>query len=150
MLFLFRADRLPSSGNPPGDARAHLLSAADWAGLDIAGGDHERLSVRRSGGLGRGAFENVRIERAEILKLFPPEGATPCSGRSKQAERRPTKQAAAARALARLFPSGRPPHLRDELLRALKEEPGLKSLSRTTLDRAIAKVWPLPLSDRVK
>jgi hypothetical protein len=56
--------------------------------------------------------------------------------------RKPTKRAAAAQALGRLFPSGRPPHTRDELLRLLKKEPGLETLSPSTLERAIAIAWP--------
>ena len=51
-------------------------------------------------------------------------------------------QATVAEALLRRFPCGRPTHKRDELLRLLREEPGLKTLSLSTLDRAKAKVWP--------
>jgi hypothetical protein len=178
---LFRAGRINAIVHRPGGAAAHVISSADWAFLEIAGGDHQRLFVRRIGERDP-AFSDARVERAQVLAVFPPpEGAPvlpvfpllkkpPAPTRVQQTERQPTElaaqakrrrkspttqrkptmQAAAAEALQRLFPSGRPPHKRDELLRLLKKEPGLGTLSLSTLDRAKAIVWPAGSSKRVR
>ena len=72
---LFRAGRINAIVDPLGGAAAHASSSADWAFLEIAGGDHRRLFVRRIGERGP-AFSDVRVERAQVLAVLPPlEGA---------------------------------------------------------------------------
>ena len=97
--------------------------------------------------------------RADALTLFPAEGGTAAGSnrptttdpeKIKATQRRPTKLVATERALVRRYGVSRPPLSRDEMLRALKDEPGLKTLSRSTLDRAMASVWKLPSSNSVK
>ena len=167
-MSLFLAGRINAIVYLPGDTAAHTVPPTDWAFLELAGGDHERLCVRRIGERSP-AFSDVRVERAQVLAVFPPleqapaqtpaqpTGREPTLRASKTKRRRkrsatqrkPTMRAAVAEALLRLFPSGRSPHKRDELLRLLKKEPGLQTLSLSTLDRAKAMVWPAGSSKRV-
>jgi hypothetical protein len=76
---LFEQARLQAIGNRPSDLEAKVISAADWSGFVIAvGGEDERLSVWMRGKVatkGRGAFENLRVARADILREFPAEPA---------------------------------------------------------------------------
>ena len=136
LLNLFRAGRLAAIANLPGEPKACELSKGDWAGLVImVGGDPPRLGVRRDGSeAGESGFENVRVEREQVLKVFPPNpvAAQTASSNPENAERssprqtgvastgKPSKVTAVAEALARLFPGGRPSHTRDELLRQLQ------------------------------
>jgi hypothetical protein len=71
LLFCFREGRLTATGNAPGEARTRKLKPIDWASLEIAGGDHERLSVRRSGSTRQPAFEHIRVARAQVIQLSP-------------------------------------------------------------------------------
>jgi hypothetical protein len=77
LLQLFRTERLTAHANLPDDPVARLLTKPDWSGLEIAvGGDRKRLSVWRIGHgakTGGGDFENVRVEREEVLGEFPEE-----------------------------------------------------------------------------
>ena len=77
LLHLFRTGQLTAHANPPGNPAAHLLTKPDWGGLEIAvGGDLRRLFVWRAGRVaisGMGDFENVRVEREEVLREFPEE-----------------------------------------------------------------------------
>jgi hypothetical protein len=141
LLSLFQAGTLPALCYRASDGSVRALSANDWAWLEIAGGDHERLHVLRRAAEGASAVADVRVERAQVLRIFPPDGVAPWTIPVKLRKRRPTKQAAVAVALARLFPSGPPPHKRDELLRVLKRELGLAALSPRTLSRALAEAW---------
>jgi hypothetical protein len=66
---LFQAGRLTALVYPRGDAAAHAIPATDWAFLEIDGGDHQRLFVRRAGERGK-AFD-LRVARDEVLSVFP-------------------------------------------------------------------------------
>jgi hypothetical protein len=76
---LFEQARLQAVANRPSDPEAKVISTIDWSGLIIAvGGDDERLSVWMRGNVGtkgRGAYENVRVARADVLREFPAEPA---------------------------------------------------------------------------
>jgi hypothetical protein len=91
LLLLFRSGRLAATGNLPNEIRALKLSPDDWAGLEIGiSDDTRRLGVWRIGrtanrsvilarkGLhpGSGDIENVRVQREEILKVFPANAST--------------------------------------------------------------------------
>ena len=75
LLSLFRAGRLAAIANLPGEAKAYQLSKGDWTLVEIAvGGDPPRLGVRRiasAGAAGETGFENVRIKREDVLRVFP-------------------------------------------------------------------------------
>jgi hypothetical protein len=161
---LFRTGALSVTANLPGEPKAYELTKADWAGLEIAcGGDSKRLGVWRIGKVnvaGRGDFENVRVERESVLKVFPansPVDAPDVSKRSSlglthsTSSARPPKPKAAAQALIRLFPDGRPSLTSSELRQELqKRASGIGAVSETTLKRAIALAWPAAGSKRVK
>lgn len=74
---LFRSARLQAIGNLPNDPRALAITASDWSGLEIGvGGDRNRMCVWRLGQIrtnGPGDFENVRVERDQVLREFPAE-----------------------------------------------------------------------------
>ena len=74
---LFRTGVLCAIANRPGEPKAYELSKLDWAGLEIASGrDSRRLGVWRIGNVsmeGGGDFENVRVEREAVLRVFPAE-----------------------------------------------------------------------------
>jgi hypothetical protein len=74
---LFEQARLHAVANRPSDPEAKVISTIDWSGLIIAvGGDDERLSVWMRGSVGTkgpGAYENVRVPRADVLREFPAE-----------------------------------------------------------------------------
>jgi hypothetical protein len=76
---LFERARLEAVANRPSDPEAKVISAVDWSGLMIAvGGEDERLSVWMRGNVGtkgRGAYENVRVARADVLREFLAEPA---------------------------------------------------------------------------
>lgn len=157
---LLRVGSLTAIANLPGEPKAYEISTANWALLESAvGGEPRRLGVRRIGSeAGESGFENVRVEREQVLKVFPPNpvaAQTASSGSPENAERssprqtgaastgKPSKVTAAAEALARLFPGGRPSHTRDELLRQLRSKaPEVHSISLRTLSRAIERAWP--------
>jgi hypothetical protein len=101
LVLLFRSGRLAATGNLPNEIRALKLSPDDWAGLEIGiSDDTRRLGVWRIGRTanrsvilarkvlhpGSGDIENVRVQREEILKVFP-ANATTRSGMEKQLER---------------------------------------------------------------
>ncbi|MBV9288217.1 MAG: hypothetical protein JO288_10400 [Hyphomicrobiales bacterium] len=69
--------QLTAYANLPTDPVARILTKADWGGLEIAvGGDLRRLCAWRIGrvaNVGRGDFENVRVEREAVLAEFPLE-----------------------------------------------------------------------------
>jgi len=77
LLQLFRTERLTAHANLPDDPVARPLTKPDWGGLEIAvGGDLRRLFVWRAGRVaisGMGDFENVRVEREEVIREFPEE-----------------------------------------------------------------------------
>jgi hypothetical protein len=89
--------------------------------------------------------------RAQPLGRRPTEQAAQAkrTRERRTTQRKPTMHAAAAEALQRLFPSERPLHKRKELLRLLNKEPGLETLSLSSLDRAKAMVWPAGSSKRL-
>ena len=74
---LFRSGRLQAMGNLPNDPRALAITASDWSGLDIGvGGTRNRMCVWRLDQIrttGAGDFENVRVERDQVLREFPAE-----------------------------------------------------------------------------
>jgi hypothetical protein len=76
---LFEQARLQAIGNRPSNPEAKVISAVDWSGFVIAvGGEDERLSAWMRGKvpkIGRGAYENVRVARADVLREFPAEVA---------------------------------------------------------------------------
>jgi hypothetical protein len=161
---LFRTGGLRATGNLPGEPKAHEISAADWAGLEIAvGGKRQRLGVWRIGTVGMtgdGDFENVRVEREAVLKAFPAEVA-PCLGfdatpetveqASNEPVRKRSKVMAAADALTQLFPNRRPTLTVSELIRELKTKaPEIGTVSTRTLTRAIALAWPTAAPNRAK
>jgi hypothetical protein len=80
LLGLFRNGTLTAHGNLPGDPLARPISALDWGGLVIGvGGSLSRRGVWRANAmqhLGEGEVENVRIARAEVLRVFPAEPPT--------------------------------------------------------------------------
>jgi hypothetical protein len=154
---LFRTGELTAIANLPGDPRAYELSKGDWAGLEIAcSGDLQRLGVWRIGKVratGEGDFENLRVERDAVLRLFPAE--PPAISRSLAAVEppvprpigtapKPTKVDAAKEALKRIYPGGRPPQSYSELRKTLnKEAPEIGEISPRTLSEAIALAWPV-------
>ena len=160
---LFRSGILKAWANLPGDPRAYQISKADWAELEIVPSGSSlvlivwRIGHRRPGAVGD--FENVRVERDSVLKVFPANSVleTPVvSDRSSPGSTdsaisaRPPKPKAAAQALIRLFPD-RPPLSRDELRRELQNNsPGIGRVSDSTIKRAIALAWPASGSNRVK
>jgi hypothetical protein len=92
LLFCFREGRLTASGNAPGEARTRTLRPIDWASLEIVGGDHERLSVRRIGSTSGPAFEHIRVRRAQVLQLFPSLDAAQAPIHPQARERAQTKE----------------------------------------------------------
>jgi hypothetical protein len=74
---LFEQARLEAVANRPSDPEAKVISTIDWSGLVITvGGEDERLSVWMRGNVGtkgRGAYENVRVARDDVLREFPVE-----------------------------------------------------------------------------
>jgi hypothetical protein len=68
---------LEAVANRPSDPEAKVISTIDWSGLVITvGGEDERLSVWMRGNVGtkgRGAYENVRVARDDVLREFPVE-----------------------------------------------------------------------------
>jgi len=164
LLRLFRTGVLKASANLPGDPRAYEISRADWAGLEMSDTGRGRLGVWRIGSRGKtekGDFEDVRIERELVLKVFPAKpaedvavemnaGFSPRSA-SSPGKAKPREPEAAAQALIRLFPDGRPPLSRSELCRELQRRaPELGSISDSTIKRAITLAWPTAGSNRVK
>ena len=69
LLSLFQASALPALYRSS-DGSVRTLSANDWAWLEIAGGDHERLSVRRSGATDREAIQDVRVSESGRSHAF--------------------------------------------------------------------------------
>ena len=71
---LFRIGRLQAIGNLPNDPRALAITESDWGGLEIGvGGDRSRMCVWRLDQIraaGLGDFENVRVDREQVLRLF--------------------------------------------------------------------------------
>jgi hypothetical protein len=162
VLPLFRSGILKAWANLPGDPRAYEISKADWAGLEIVPSGSSlivwRIGHRRPGAMGD--FENVRVERESVLTVFPANSVleTPdVSDRSSPgstdsaSSARPLKPEAAAQALIRLFPDGRPSLSRNELRRELQNRAsGIGGVSDSTIKRAIALAWPAAGSTRVK
>jgi len=170
---LFRTGALTAKGNVPGCSKAHELSRDDWGGLSIAiGGDAWRLGVwpiGKASATGGGVFENLRIEREQVLSVFPADvvttgavigavletvelcSARPAENASNRKPMRRTKPAAAAEALKRLFPYGRPSLTVDELGRELKlKAPEVGTCSLRTLTRAISLAWPTAAPTQAK
>ena len=155
LLFGFQTGKLTAVRNPPGEAGARELSRADWASLEIVGGDHERLFVRRRRATGSRAPDDVRVDRATVLEVFPEDGVAPAKtpqlAKRSRAQRKVLLQDAAAEALVRLCGSERPMLLsRKEILDALRVEFNRPSLSLKTLERAMKLAWPSASSERVK
>jgi hypothetical protein len=88
LLLLFRSGRLAATGNLPNEILPVEILPAHWASFKIAiSDDSRRISVWRIDktanrkdillrkGLhpGSGDIENVRVQREEILKVFPAE-----------------------------------------------------------------------------
>jgi hypothetical protein len=69
---LFQTGRLEAVHNRAIDAVAHAIPPTDWAFLEIVGGDHERLAVRRIGEHGeRGqAIGDLKVPRGQVLAVF--------------------------------------------------------------------------------
>lgn len=74
---LFRRKQLVAYGSVPNDPVAREITAACWAGLQIAVGDEfHRLGVWSIGSIaltGQGEFENVSVDRDVVIKEFPIE-----------------------------------------------------------------------------
>ena len=74
---LFRNGRLQAIGTVPNDPRALAITVPDWGGLEIGvGGDRNRFCVWRLSQMrptGVGDFENVRVERDQVLRELPAE-----------------------------------------------------------------------------
>jgi hypothetical protein len=103
----------------------------------------------------------VRVEREAVLNVFPADfvaahlaigsvlgtvdlsSPRPADNASNTKSTKPTKPKAAAQALIRLFPSGRPPLSGPELTLELKAKaPEIGTISGRTLTRAISEAWP--------
>ena len=102
--------------------------------------------------LGGPAFSRVLVKSADVVATYPPIKGEPinivarsllASEESSQELVNRTKAKAASEELKRLFPSGRPPMTRNELIRKLKENaPTIGSISARTMTRAIGLAWP--------
>jgi hypothetical protein len=153
---LFQTGALAAIANSSGEPKAYALTKEDWGGLEIeCGGDLQRLGVwrrRKASSSGEGDFENVRVERNAVLRLFPVEPpvvnkALAAVGRPAPRPignaRKPLKPVAAAEALRRIFPDGRPLLTLDQLLGRLENEaPEVGLICKRTLSSAIPKAWP--------
>jgi hypothetical protein len=162
LIYYFRRGELKAWGNERGRAKASEISKVDWAGLELASGP-QGLCVWRIGHRdprAQGDYEDVRIERDSVLKVFPanPAGDAPELGARSSlgptysaSSAKALKRDAAAQALIRLFPDGRPSLNLNELRRELqKRAPGIGGVSDSTVKRAIALAWPAAGSNRVK
>ena len=155
--FLFRTDKLTAIVRPQGGDAARAITTADWAFLEVAGGDGQRLFVRQIGERDS-TFGDVRVAREQVLAVFPPVDEVPAqigpqTAKGGPAERR-TKQAerleTTIEGLKRFFPDGPNGKSRIEITQELKTKLGVKSLSVGTLDRAKKKVWRSRSSNRTK
>jgi hypothetical protein len=153
---LFRAGRINAIVYPPGDAAAHTIPSADWAFLEIAGGDQRRPFVRRIGERGP-AFSDVHVARKQVLAVFPPFQGANAPNRPKpttrgppektkrrpgkrRTTRTPAKMEATMEAIKRFFPDGPGGKSNKEIADELKYKLGLKTLSVSTLGRAKKKM----------
>jgi hypothetical protein len=153
---LFRTGALSAIANSPEDPKAYELTRTDWAGLEIAcGGDSHRLGIWRKGNVcikGEGHFENVRVEREDVLMVFPAdqapskrivENSLRDGGATIERSAKRTKPMVAAEALAKIFPEGRPSMTGPELTLELKSKAhGIGTVSPRSLTRAISLAWP--------
>jgi hypothetical protein len=145
---LFQAGRLTALVYVPGDAAAHAIQAADWAFLEIDGGDQERLFVQRSGERVK-AFGEVRVVRHEVLNVFPPiedsvaglDEEAPVSTPPPPAPKGHGKKAAAIAWARQRYPSGRPPGQKNpELQQKFKNDGGVP-MHRNTFAEAMNDAW---------
>jgi hypothetical protein len=158
LTLLFQTGRLEALVQPEGEAVAFVIPAADWAFLEVVGGDHQRLFVRRIGERGD-AFGTVRVRREQVLAVFPPVEATDApksprpAGRAR-GRRQPELLDAVEEALMRHYPFGPQGRTREQLASEIAPKIGAKSISLSTLDRAKAKAkekgWPSGSSDFVR
>jgi hypothetical protein len=137
---LFQAGRLDAIVSPPRDAAARAVPPADWPFLEIVGGDHQRLFVRRIGEPGE-AFGDVRVGREQILAVFPSFKAPPVSIPPRPAPEGHGKKAAAIAWLPRRFPSGRPMGRKNPELQRMFENEGGASMHRNTFGDAVRDAW---------
>jgi hypothetical protein len=160
---LFQAGWLEAVAQATDEVAAHVISAMDWAFLEVAGGDHQRLFVRRIDERGA-TFGAVRVKREQVLAVFPPPDSLHAPTSRPRPKRRQTRTAKAGRpkrraperlkltieGLKRLFPKGPRGKTREEIVDELRADLGLKSLSFSTLDRAKKKVWRTRSPKRIK
>jgi hypothetical protein len=157
VLPFFRTGALKAWANVSGDPKAYEISQADWAGLEIvapSGGFPEltvcRIGNRRLGA--KGDFEDVRVDRESVLKVFPADPSEEARTGTKAdslpqqaidtAITKPSKPQAAAEALLRLFGSARPALTQKQLAeRLVAAAPELGFISLRTITRAIALAW---------
>jgi hypothetical protein len=162
VLPLFRSGTLKAWANLPGDPRAYEISKADWAGLEIvpSGSSHGlivwRIGNRRPGA--KGDFEDIRVERESVLKVFPadatervPETGKRSAPHSENSTAKPklTKRQAVAEALKELFPNGSS-RTDKELCQLLQERIEIGAVSESTVKRAISDLRRTAGSNRVK
>ncbi len=96
---------------------------------------------------GRAAFSRVAIPVNEVLRVFPANEelvGKPDVLTAKPIRRgKPSKPKAAAEALKRIYPDGRPSRNSGEMMGELREkEPAIGNLSNRSMTRAIALAWP--------
>jgi hypothetical protein len=103
-------------------------------------------------------FSKVLVSAKDVLAAYPAADdirasaglslrPTADSPRRKRAS--PTKLEAAAEALKRIFPTGRPTLNRGELIQELRDKaPAIGSVSDRTMTRAIALAWPTAKPNR--
>jgi hypothetical protein len=139
---LFQAGRLNAIACPPGDTAAHTVPQADWAFLEIVGGDHRRLFIRRIGVAGK-AFADVRVTRAQVLEVFPSlEGAPVLTRPRSVPDDDHGKKATVIGWLRHRFASGRPwGRNNSELQRLFERETGIP-MHRNTFGGAVRETWP--------
>jgi hypothetical protein len=140
LRFLFQTGRLTAVRNGQGEGGAQAIPAADWAFLDVAGGEDQRLFIRRIGERGP-AFRDVRVERAEVLAVFPPPEAAPIPMRPQPGPAGHGKKAAAMAWLQHSYPEERPPGLKNPDLQRLFERDGGVAMHPNTFGQAVRDAW---------
>jgi hypothetical protein len=148
---LFQTDRLAAYHYRTVDAGAHAIPPTDWAFLEIVGGDHERLTIRRIGEQGeRGhAIGDLKVPRGQVLAVFPAVGEPRTEAAKQQVQQKKKLPHLVAVALGRLYGAERPTVDREEMRHAVTAEIH-RTVSMKTLDRAIKLTWPSASPNRAK
>jgi hypothetical protein len=140
LWFFFQTGRLTAIRYGQGEAGARAIPANDWAFIEIVGGDHQRLFVRRIGERGQ-AFGDVRVAREQVLKVFPPLDIPPVPMRPQPGPADHGKKAAAVAWLQRNYPEERPLGLKNPDLQRLFERDGGVAMHPNTFGQALRDAW---------